>query len=1262
MKDSPPIDARCKTCGALIEEEIIGGLCPVCVGLTLFGFESEVDPTELESEIQSDPILAREDQEDFTIDRYTLLEKIGEGGFGSVYRAIQTMPIKREVAIKVIKRGMDTDQVVKRFEAERHALAIMDHPNIATVYDADATKNGRPYFVMELVSGESITDYCNRLRLSTEQRLKLFIEVCGGIQHAHQKGVIHRDIKPSNVLMTMNGERPKPKVIDFGVAKAMQTNLTDNTVYTHVQQIIGTPAYMSPEQADVSGVDVDTRSDVYSLGVLLYELLTDRTPFETKNVSHEEIRRKIREDDPKKPSTQLSTLGAEALSVIASRRQTDATKIRRMIQGDLDWIVLKALEKNRERRYETADGLAQDIEHHLANDPVLAVAPSSFYLLRKFATRHKGPLVAGLAIFGILTAAVAVSSWWAFEATEAWKLADLKADNEATARRAEAEQRVRAEQALFNIRYQNADASIRSDDTATGLASLARLLRDFPDNQLVAHRLVSMLRRKSFPLPAKRSLLTQGTRVARLSPDGSIMLTVSEQGVIELFDTDNGYSRILPIETNDSPQKAVFSPDGRYFAIAFSSFSIRVWDVASGASLTGPLVFNEHILHFEFNHEGDRIVAASTNGKVKIWNSRTGAPVSETLVHEGWAQWAEFSPDGKKLVTVSRGPDWSKVRIWNVETGELFRGPLAYEDPVVSARYSPNGERIITTSVSGPIRFLDAQTGLEAMVPFQSLRNYGHYGIEFSPSGAHFLTVSIGAKAGQVWDASNGGPVTTPLQHTDRVYLGRFNYDGTQVITGSHDKTARVWDAETGQAIIEPIRHQDKLSWVEFSPDGETALTSSNDQRALLWDIRSGQEQGLALKHQNGLYTCRFNSTGTRALTASSDGTAGLWDVESGRRVLPFFRHQSRSDFNERSYVFSAEFSPDETMIVTGSTGNAAAIWNAQNGELLWLLEDHQSSVRFACFSPDSQIVATACQDGYARLWDAHTGQMLFEPIHAGKTELGLLNWIVSIDFNPEGDRFVTAANAGYARVWNTRTGKPLTPPLVHDQAVHKAVFDPRGEVILTASADGSARRWKAQTGESIGLPFLHDGLVNDVQFSPDGTKILTASTDHTARIWSTATGKPLSVPMRHDGAVNSARFNQKGNRIVTASDDHTARIWEAKTGFALSEPFVHEDEVLEAEFNHTGSRVLTASKDHTARVWITPTLPSAVPTWLPTWAETVACLQFDPLGIATHVPVEALIQFREKIMASPEKDTYTQFAKWFFQDRASRPDHLEVP
>ena len=418
------------------------------------------------------------------IGRYKLVEKIGEGGCGVVYMAEQEEPVRRRVALKIIKLGMETKSVIARFEAERQALAMMDHPNIARVFDAGATDRGPPYFVMELVRGIKITDYCDRNRLDTRQRLDLFIQSCHAIQHAHQKGIIHGDIKPSNIMVALQDGVPVPKVIDFGISKATEARLTDKLLFTTYAQLIGTPVYMSPEQAEMGGLDIDTRSDIYSLGVLLYELLTGKTPFDAKELLKsglDEMRRMLREKEPPRPSLRLQALSRPELVKTAEARQVEPARLGALLRGDLDWIVMKALEKDRRRRYETANGLAMDIHRHLCNEPVVACPPSWVYRFQKLVRRNRVVFIAGGAVATALVIGMGTSTWLFLKEREARQRA-VAAEQQQTRLRHEAEIREKITQAALLVsldKFAEADRLLRevslTQPTVEGAAVLRSL-------------------------------------------------------------------------------------------------------------------------------------------------------------------------------------------------------------------------------------------------------------------------------------------------------------------------------------------------------------------------------------------------------------------------------------------------------------------------------------------------------------------------------------------------------------------------------------------------------------------------------------------------------------------------------------------------------------------------------------------------------------------------------------------------------------------
>ncbi|HMO65840.1 MAG TPA: serine/threonine-protein kinase, partial [Verrucomicrobiota bacterium] len=524
------------------------------------------------------------------IGRYKLLQQIGEGGCGVVYMAEQLEPVHRRVALKVIKLGMDTKSVIARFEAERQALALMDHPNIAKVLDAGATETGRPYFVMELVRGIKITDYCDENNLPTEERLKLFTQVCQAIQHAHQKGIIHRDIKPSNILVTISepGSPGCPKVIDFGIAKATTgQRLTDKTVFTAFEQFIGTPAYMSPEQAMMTSLDIDTRTDIYALGVLLYELLTGQTPFDAGELMAaglDSMRRMIQEQEPARPSTRLSTLQAADLTAVAKHRHAEPARLGTLLRGDLDWIVMKALEKDRARRYETANGLAADIQRHLNNEPVVARPPSAAYRIQKLAQRNRGALItAGTVLVALLVAVVSLATSNVRIRQEKDGKDDALRERGAALEAARASEQRAREQLVVSLLNQaqarrNSRQMGRRLESLAALAEAARIRPDaeLRDNAIAAMALPDIEHGPVWPgwSTGTRAIThdLRNQRLARIGPDGVVSIrSLADDRELQRLTPGNG------ITTATTVRQFTFSPDGGFLVWLDAAGQLEVW-------------------------------------------------------------------------------------------------------------------------------------------------------------------------------------------------------------------------------------------------------------------------------------------------------------------------------------------------------------------------------------------------------------------------------------------------------------------------------------------------------------------------------------------------------------------------------------------------------------------------------------------------------------------------------------------------------------
>jgi WD40 repeat protein len=1009
---------------------------------------------------------------------YELLEEVARGGMGIVYRARQ-MQINRLVAVKVMAAGVfAAPDFVARFRTEAEAVASLDHPNIVPIYEVGDVE-GQPFFSMRFIEGGSLAQRIayRESPMPHREAAGLLAKLSHAVHYAHQRGILHRDIKPGNILLDAEGE---PHLTDFGLARLVEKDST----LTRTLAMLGTPSYMSPEQARGEARELTTGVDVYGLGAVFYELLTGQPPFAGGTTI--ETVRQVLEKDPRRPSV-----------------------VRPGLDRDLETICLKCLEKDPGRRYHSAEALAADLERWQRQEPILARPQSGLYVLGKLVRRNKGGTAALGGVLMLLVAGL-VFGWW--QAGVQRKLRETAESNERTAREAQA--RAALQQKKAEAERQRADEQLTRAEWLIYSSKLMMAQTDFEtaNGALALHYLSEC--------PEK--LRGWEWRYLWNRINGRLTLTHAQR-----------------IEA------VAFSADGRRIVTGSYDKTAKVWDATTGVELLTIKGHKGHISCVAFSPDNQRIVTGASMlatgispGEAKVWDAATGQQIFDLKGHN-YSVWSvAFSPDGRRIVTAAgeRLYTAGEAKVWDAATGqELLTLPChEYVDCVA---FSPDGQRIVTGDYRSEVKVWDAATGKALL----SLKGHSQMisSVAFSPDGTRIVS-SGWDKTAKVWDTATGREITTFQGHANVVASAAFSPDGTRIVTGSWDKTIKIWDAQTAQEIFTLKGHNDYVRAVAFSPDGRRVVTGSEDRTARIWDAEGGQEIPTLKGHRANVSSIAFSADGQRVVTGGQDGTVKVWDRATGREVHSL---HFKSGPREVATVWCVAMSPDGRRIVAGGMGKIAKVWDAETGQQLLELE-HTNAVLSVAFSPDgTRIVAgvgwwgePAPRPGEVKIWDAATGQLRLALQHPKPA------WGVA--FSPDGQRIVTgSALDGEVKLWEAATGREIFARKGHRGGIGGVAFSPDGRRIVTGGYDRRAKVWNADTGQELLVLNGHTGHLLCVAFSPDGQRIVTGSEDRTVKVWEAGTGLEVLSFRGCKTKVLSVAFSPDGETLMT-TEGAVAKVW----------------------------------------------------------------------------------------------------------------------
>lgn len=1097
---------------------------------------------------------------------YKLLDVVGEGGMGTVFMAEQRSPIKRRVALKVIKAGMDTAQVIARFEAERQALSMMDHPNIAKVLDAGTTPHGRPYFVMELINGVPLTEYCDRLRLSVEDRLRLFTPICDAVQHAHSKGVIHRDLKPSNVLIALYDGTPSPKVIDFGVAKATQQTLTEKTLFTRLGQVVGTFEYMSPEQAQRNQLDIDTRSDVYSLGSILYELLTGTPPFaarELRSAGLDEVLRIIRDVEPPRPSLRLST--NEGLPTVASNRRLEPKRLSTFVKGDLDWICMKALEKDRGRRYGTAERLGNDVCRFLQHQAIEARPPSAMYRFQKLVRRNRIAFAVAFVTLILLTAGIAgtVSQWQRAKKSDARSRAAQKKAEKAEGQANKARDRAfaAASQLRESLIRSHAFHLINESERVREQAPIRSLLlgiaaveatrvgnNDIPTN-------ASITLREAYRQVGGRALVNRQVSAPAISlvpgrescivgwSDGSVWETPLQPAVI-----DRDSTRLI-LEKHDAPVLALaLSPDGETVASYAQDGSLHVLNTPTKRTTKihfnkNPSVWGKSGIDrpLAISADGQWLACSASENTVMLWElSKSTLTKDNGLILKGHSQpitSLSFGSNGEWLIT-SRGnlsdgseSSNSSAMLWRLSSveSEPTGIPLAHENSGVrQAMVSSNGRWAATAGSDGAVYLWELSTAHENLLPIR-------------------------------------------LPHDAPVSAISFSFDGEKLATAAGN-TVVIWSLGSQQPIAKRINGFDaNVSWVGFSVDNTKLIVIRNDHRI---NVRSLLTEGVRdemTSHDGPITGLAINKD--VFVTSCKDGSVRVWRLDSGN-----------SDGTAL-----ANLPGGESPIFCGDTANLFT----QDGVYL-RFDNRVETTGNAASALNGRLLGMDWTGQYVALTDKRPNRIRCIDLHSNKTSrLNAVGIATCAAICPGAQWIAIGGDAGETGVWKIEKGGEYSlERLSHDSAVSSLMTSPDGRWLYVKSKSAH-ELWDLNDVDSPRKAYELESDVTDGQaaFFSANCRWLAFGLGSNVQLLDLQDPRDVrSHSLMCPSIVSTVIINNAGSRVyVDTLDENELLVWQVPRG--KGEPTLDhmqpiDEGVAEISFSSNGRWLITISEDRALRLW----------------------------------------------------------------------------